>query len=99
MGQIRQCRVEGRAAGLPRLANSTVAVQHGGEAPSSPVRAPAERPTARLREQHAGRYLAEFEYRFNRRYELGEMIPRLAAVAHTTAPMRYRLLTLADVQA
>ena len=52
-----------------------------------------------VREQHAGRYLAEFEYRFNRRYDLGEMIPRLAAVALTTAPMPYRLLKLADFQA
>lgn len=34
-----------------------------------------------LREKHAPRYLAEFEYRFNRRYELGQMIPRLAFVA------------------
>jgi len=52
-----------------------------------------------VRDQHPGRYLAEFEYRFNHRYDLGEMIPRLAAVAVTTAPMPYRLLTLADVQA
>ena len=43
--------------------------------------------------------LAEFEYRFNRRYDLGEMNPRLAVVALTTAPMPYRLLKLADVQA
>jgi hypothetical protein len=38
------------------------------------------------REQHAGPYLAEFEYRFNRRYDLQAMIPRLAAVTVTTAP-------------
>jgi hypothetical protein len=49
-----------------------------------------------VREQHAPRYLAEFEYRFNRRYDLGAMIPRLAFVAATTAPMPYRLLKLAD---
>jgi hypothetical protein len=41
----------------------------------------------------------KFEYRFNRRYDLGQMIPRLAFVATTTAPMPYRLLKLADVQA
>jgi transposase-like protein len=52
-----------------------------------------------VREQHAARYLAEFEYRFNRRYDLGEMIPRLASVALATAPMPYSLLKLADVQA
>ena len=52
-----------------------------------------------VRDQRAGRHLAEFEYRFNRRYDLGEMNPRLAVVALTTAPMPYRLLKLADVQA
>jgi len=50
-----------------------------------------------VREQHAARYLAEFEYRFNRRYDLGEMIPRLASVALATAPMPYSMLKLADV--
>ncbi|MBM3562389.1 MAG: IS1595 family transposase [Alphaproteobacteria bacterium] len=52
-----------------------------------------------VRQKHVPRYLAEFEYRFNRRYKLEEMIPRLAVVALTTAPMPYRLLKLADVQA
>jgi transposase-like protein len=52
-----------------------------------------------VREKHAARYLAEFEYRFNRRYDLAKMIPRLACAALTTAPMPYRLLKLADVQA
>ena len=52
-----------------------------------------------VREKHAPRYLAEFEYRFNRRYDLGEMIPRLAFVALRTAPMPYHLLKLADFQA
>jgi len=50
-------------------------------------------------EKHVPRYLAEFEYRFNRRYDLGQMIPRLAVAAATTAPMPYRLLKLADLQA
>jgi len=50
-------------------------------------------------EKHVPRYLAEFEYRFNRRYDLAKMIPRLAVVAATTAPMPYRLLKLADFQA
>jgi hypothetical protein len=50
-------------------------------------------------EKHVPRYLAEFEYRFNRRHDLVSMIPRLAVVATTTAPMPYRLLKLADFQA
>ena len=49
-----------------------------------------------IREKHAPRYLAEFEYRHNRRYDLGAMIPRLAYVAVRTCPMPYALLKLAD---
>ena len=52
-----------------------------------------------VREKHVPRYLAEFEYRFNRRYDLGAMIPRLAFIGLRTAPMPYRLLKLADVAA
>ena len=52
-----------------------------------------------VRSKHVPRYLAEFEYRFNRRYDLSAMIPRLAFVALRTAPMPYRLLKLADVAA
>ena len=37
------------------------------------------------------RYLAEFEYRFNRRYDLAAMMPRLGYVAVRTPPMPYRL--------
>ena len=51
-----------------------------------------------VREKHVPRYLAEFEYRFNRRYDLETIIPRLAFVALRTAPMPYRLLK-ADVAA
>jgi len=46
--------------------------------------------------KHAPRYLAEFEYRFNRRFQFPDMIPRLAYVALRTPPMPYRLLTLAE---
>ena len=53
--------------------------------------------------KHVPRYLAEFEYRFNRRY-LAAMMPRLLwATEHAreggvrTTPMPYRLLKLADV--
>ena len=52
-----------------------------------------------VRDKHTPRYLAEFEYRFNRRYRLDAMIARLAYVSLRTAPMPYRLLKLADVYA
>ena len=45
--------------------------------------------------RYAGRYLAEFAYRFNRRYELVDLVPRLAYVAVRTPPLPYRLLTVA----
>ena len=46
--------------------------------------------------KHAPRCLAEFAWRFNRRYDLPAMIPRLAKVALRTTPMPYRLLILAE---
>ena len=49
--------------------------------------------------KHVPRYLAEFEYRFNRRYNLGAMIPRLTRASVRTPPMPYRLLKLAEVLA
>jgi hypothetical protein len=52
-----------------------------------------------IEEKHVPRYLAEFEYRFNRRYDLAAMIPRLSWAAVRTTPMPYRLLKLADVYA
>jgi hypothetical protein len=45
---------------------------------------------------HVPRYLAQVQYRFNRRYKLGDMIPRLAWMALRTPPMPYRLLKLAE---
>lgn len=50
----------------------------------------------KVSQKHAPRLLAEFEYRFNRRYDLAAMIPRLAWVALRTPPMPYRLLKLAQ---
>ena len=47
-------------------------------------------------EKHVPRCLAEFEYRFNQRYDLANMIPRLAVIATETAPMLYRLLKLPE---
>jgi hypothetical protein len=46
--------------------------------------------------QHLPRYLAEFCYRFNRRFALAAMLPRLARAALRTPPMPYRLLKLAE---
>ncbi len=45
--------------------------------------------------RYAGRYLAEFAYRFNRRYQLADLVPRLAYVAARTPPLPLRLLTVA----
>jgi hypothetical protein len=48
--------------------------------------------------QHLPRYyLAEFCYRFNRRFDLAAMLPRLGFAAVRTPPMPYRLLKLAEV--
>jgi hypothetical protein len=49
--------------------------------------------------KHVPRYLAEFEYRFNRRYDLAAMIPRLIWAGVRTPPMPYGLLKLAEVHA
>lgn len=49
--------------------------------------------------KHVPRYLAEFEYRFNRRYDLAAMIPRLTRAAILAPPMPYSLLKLAEVHA
>ncbi len=44
--------------------------------------------------QHAPRYLAEFEYRFNRRYDLKAIIPRVLTVVGRMPPMPYRFLKM-----
>ena len=49
--------------------------------------------------KHVPRYLAGFEYRFNRRYGLAAMMPRLGWAALRTPPMPCRLLKLAEVPA
>lgn len=48
---------------------------------------------------HAPRYLAEFEYRFNRRFDLPAMMERFAHVALRTPPMPYGLLKMAESHA
>ena len=53
-------------------------------------------PSGKVRPKHVPRYLAQYEYRFNRRYRLEDMIPRLAWVALRTPPMPYRMLKSAE---
>lgn len=42
------------------------------------------------------RYLAEFCWRFNRRFDLANLLPRLAVAATRTPPMPYPLIKLAE---
>jgi transposase-like protein len=49
-----------------------------------------------IRSTHVPRYLAGFEYRFNRRFDLPAMIERFAYVALRTPPMPYRLLKMTE---
>jgi transposase-like protein len=46
----------------------------------------------RVSPAHAGRYLASFAWRFNRRFQLGSLIPRLVHSAVRTAPLPYAKL-------
>lgn len=50
----------------------------------------------KLSSTHLARHLAIFQYRFNRRFTLQDMIPRLAYVSLRTTPMPKRLLVLAE---
>jgi hypothetical protein len=45
-----------------------------------------------LSPEHAGRYLASFAWRHNRRFQLQSMIPRLIHSATRTGPLTYRVL-------
>ncbi len=47
-----------------------------------------------IEQKYAQRYLSEFQYRFNRRFDLCALIPKLACAALRTPPMPQRLLTL-----
>ncbi len=49
-----------------------------------------------ISEKHVPRYLAEFCFRFNRRFELGKMIKQLAQAAVNTLPMPQRILKQAE---
>ncbi len=46
--------------------------------------------------RHLPRYLSEFCYRFNRRFDLTKMLPRFCIAALRTPPMPLRLLKLAE---
>jgi transposase-like protein len=47
-----------------------------------------------LRPKYLQRYLSEFCYRFNRRFDLAALVPRLIVAAARTPPLTYRLATL-----
>ena len=49
-----------------------------------------------VRPKYAQRYLAEFQYRFNRRFDLESFIPRLMYAALRAPPLPERLLKLAS---
>jgi hypothetical protein len=66
---------------------------------SATSRPPSPAHTAPSAKSTHPRYLAEFEYRFNRRYDLAAMMPRLGWATVRTPPMPYRLLKLAAVHA
>jgi hypothetical protein len=51
-----------------------------------------------FRDKHLLRYLAEFHYRLNRRYDLPSIIPRFRYVAVRTPPMPQRLLIMAETR-
>ena len=51
-----------------------------------------------VRSKHLPRYLAEFCYRFNRRFDLSNLLPRFIYVALRTPPMPWRLLKLAELR-
>ena len=44
--------------------------------------------------KYSQRYLADFQYRFNRRFDLAALIPRLAFAALRTPPMSSKLLKI-----
>lgn len=49
--------------------------------------------------RHAPRYLAEFQYRYNRRFDLAGMLTRLAYVSVRTRPAPYDQLVQAESHA
>jgi transposase-like protein len=50
-----------------------------------------------IKHKHLPRYLAEFSYRFNRRFSLEDMLPRFAFIALRTPPMPNKYLRMAEL--
>ena len=50
-----------------------------------------------ISKKHFPRYLAEFCYRFNRRYNLEQMVARFGYIALRTSPLPQRLMKLAEL--
>jgi hypothetical protein len=48
-------------------------------------------------EKYVHRYLAEFQYRFNRRFDLSTLFVRLACVAARSLPRPERILLMAEL--
>ena len=46
--------------------------------------------------KYGARYLAEFAYRVNRRFDLAAMLPRLLRAAAQTRPLPHRVLRLSE---
>ncbi len=46
----------------------------------------------RVSHEHAGRYLASYAWRYNRRFQLDSLVPRLVHSAVRTAPLPYAKL-------
>jgi hypothetical protein len=67
----------------------------GSPGATSSARFAGSRPVQRLGTSFTDRYPAEFSYRFNRRFELKAILPRLLAAAVVTRAMPQSLLKLA----
>jgi hypothetical protein len=75
----------------PRLASNRTDPTRGTAAPKPCNRTPIVGTYRSISSKHVPCYLAEFEYRFNRRYDLAAMLPRLRWAGVRITPMPYRL--------
>ena len=48
--------------------------------------------------KYAARYLAEFAYRFNRRFDLPSMLSRLLRIVATTDPLPLKIIRLSEAR-
>ena len=69
---------------------STVAATFRGE--NCGIKSAITETYRKLGPDHAGRYLASFAWRYNRRHQLQTMIPRFVHSAARTEPIPYGLL-------